>query len=90
MLMLLTLELLLNVSTTVEILIVNSRLTRNIDFRTAPKLSLDNHQLEYCDQVKNFGQSITKNLTGLYKLLWYAIGVMLVCMCLSSLLRICL
>lgn len=45
-----------------QFLLVYSRLTRNIDFCTTPKFSLDNSQLEYCDQVKNLRLTITNNL----------------------------
>jgi hypothetical protein len=53
----------LNENKTQAILLGTSRLTKNIDLSTAPKLRLNNYPLKYCDRVKNLGLTIDKNLS---------------------------
>jgi hypothetical protein len=52
----------LNENKTQAILLGTSRLINNIDLNTAPKLSLNDYPLTYCESVKNLGVIIGKNL----------------------------
>lgn len=53
----------LNETKTQTIIIGQPRLASQINFTTIPKLKLNNHELEYCDKVKNLGLTINKSLT---------------------------
>lgn len=53
----------LNDSKTQTMFIGSSRLTRNIDISTLPRLIINNHPLEYCSKVKNLGIILNKTLT---------------------------
>uniref|UniRef100_A0A1B6KKS7 Reverse transcriptase domain-containing protein n=1 Tax=Graphocephala atropunctata TaxID=36148 RepID=A0A1B6KKS7_9HEMI len=52
----------LNETKTQTMVVGYSRLLTKIDFNTAPKLRLNNHELEYSDKVKNLGLIMTKHL----------------------------
>ena len=53
----------LNETKTQVMMMGTTRLMSTLDFNTIPKLTLNDRPLDYCDNVKNLGVILTKNLS---------------------------